>query len=142
MRISSKSRYATIALLDIAARPEDFPVTLADISKNQDISVSYLEQIFAKLRRTGLVTAARGPGGGYKLSRPAESITIAEIIDVFAGHEDASVESLSEGEEKSSNAKEMWRRLSHDMHDYLNGVTLAQFINHPATLIGHQEAAN
>jgi Rrf2 family iron-sulfur cluster assembly transcriptional regulator len=142
MRISSKSRYATIALLDIAARPEDFPVTLADISKNQDISVSYLEQIFAKLRRTGLVTAARGPGGGYKLSRPAESISIAEIIDVFAGHEDTSENPMSIEEEKSSDAKEMWRRLSSDMHEYLSGVTLAQFINHPAALVGHQEAVN
>ena len=120
MRISSKSRYATIALMDIAARDGNTPVTLADISRNQDISVSYLEQIFAKLRRTGLVIAARGPGGGYKLSRPADAITVAEIIDTFngseeeveereAGAEEAPITPGVTEEEKKSTAKDMWR---------------------------------
>ena len=128
MRISSKSRYATIAMLDIAIRPGQGPVTLADISKNQDISISYLEQIFAKLRRTGLVTAARGPGGGYKLSRPADAITLAEIIDTF--NDEAStnpdIEAAIDSAEQY-NAKNMWGKVSENLHSYLNGMTLAQY---------------
>jgi len=132
MKISSKSRYATIAMMDIATRTAKGPVTLADISKNQDISISYLEQIFAKLRRTGLVTAARGPGGGYKLSRPAESITLAQIIDTFNDdrydNPDLNATLL---EDKDFTAKLMWGKLSENLHDYLDGMTLAQFTHQP-----------
>ena len=129
MKISSKSRYATIAMLDIATRNQHGPVTLADISKNQDISISYLEQIFAKLRRTGLVTAARGPGGGYKLSRPAEAITLAEIMDTF--NDDKYVSADSFNDENEFTAKLMWGKLSENLHSYLDGMTLAQFTNSP-----------
>lgn len=133
MKISSKSRYATIAMLDIATRNQHGPVTLADISKNQDISISYLEQIFAKLRRTGLVTAARGPGGGYKLSRPAEAITLAEIMDTFNDDKHVSTDSFNNINEEEFTAKLMWGKLSENLHSYLDGMTLAQFTNSPSS---------
>jgi Rrf2 family iron-sulfur cluster assembly transcriptional regulator len=127
MKISSKSRYATIAMLDIATRAAKGPVTLADISKNQDISISYLEQIFAKLRRTGLVTAARGPGGGYKLSRPAEAITLAQIIDTFNDDRYDNMDaSDTADQDKDFTARLMWSKLSENLHTYLEGMTLAE----------------
>lgn len=120
-------------MLDIATRDGQGPVTLADISKNQDISISYLEQIFAKLRRTGLVTAARGPGGGYKLSRPADAITLAEIIDTFNDDSSASnlISDTSSPEETQYSAKNMWGKVSENLHSYLNGMTLAQYARPP-----------
>lgn len=135
MKISSKSRYATIAMLDIATRTGQGPVTLADISKNQDISISYLEQIFAKLRRTGLVTAARGPGGGYKLSRPADTITMAEIIDTFNDETYTGINPLASAnqDEQEYTAKLMWSKLSQNLHTYLDGMTLAEFTTQQST---------
>ena len=82
MRLSTKGRYAVMAMVDLARRENDAArgVALADIAARQEISLSYLEQLFARLRRRGLVRSARGPGGGYRLVRPAEATTIAEIV--------------------------------------------------------------
>ena len=80
MRLSTKGRYGVTAMMDLAIHDNAGPVTLADISQCQGISLSYLEQLFAKLRRAELVEGVRGPGGGYKLSRPADKISVAEII--------------------------------------------------------------
>ncbi|MCK4708936.1 MAG: Rrf2 family transcriptional regulator, partial [Gammaproteobacteria bacterium] len=80
MRLSTKGRYGVTAMMDLAIHDNAGPVTLADISQCQGISLSYLEQLFSKLRKHGLVDGVRGPGGGYKLARPADSITVAEII--------------------------------------------------------------
>src|SRR6185437_16016816 len=85
MRLSTKGRYAVMAMADLAghaaeAEVQARPVALADIAERQDISLSYLEQLFAKLRRGGLVTSVRGPGGGYRLSRPSSELRIADII--------------------------------------------------------------
>src|SRR4249919_3841798 len=81
MRLSTKGRYAVMAMADLAGHEaEARPVSLADIAARQEISLSYLEQLFAKLRRGGLVTSVRGPGGGYRLSRPAREVRIADII--------------------------------------------------------------
>ena len=80
MRLSTKGRYAVTAMMDLAIHESKGPVTLADISDCQDISLSYLEQLFSKLRRKNLVRGVRGPGGGYQLARPATEITIAAII--------------------------------------------------------------
>ncbi len=80
MRLSSKSRYAVMAMVDLARRDQKTPVTLAEIAEGQKISFSYLEQVFASLRRAGVVRSVRGPGGGYALARPANEISIAEII--------------------------------------------------------------
>ena len=81
MRLTTKGRYAVTAMLDLALHGVDRPVSLADISGRQDISLSYLEQLFAKLRRNNLVSSVRGPGGGYRLSRGGHEIFVAQIID-------------------------------------------------------------
>ena len=81
MRLTTKGRYAVTAMLDLALHGDNGPVSLADISGRQEISLSYLEQLFAKLRRNGLVKSVRGPGGGYRLSRSGAEIYAAEIID-------------------------------------------------------------
>ena len=80
MKLSTKGRYAMVALADIALQPEDKLVTLADVSQRQDISLAYLEQLFVKLRRAKLVASVRGPGGGYRLARPASEIRIVDIL--------------------------------------------------------------
>lgn len=80
MQLSTKGRYAVMAVTDLAARGQDRPVTLADIAARQQISLAYLEQLFARLRRRGVVESVRGPGGGYRLSRAAGEISIAEVI--------------------------------------------------------------
>ena len=81
MRLTTKGRYAVTAMLDLALHKNEGPVNLADISQRQAISLSYLEQLFSKLRKGSLVSSVRGPGGGYELERGSESICIAEIID-------------------------------------------------------------
>eukprot|EP01026_Neomeris_dumetosa_P058059 TRINITY_DN53810_c0_g1_i2.p2 TRINITY_DN53810_c0_g1~~TRINITY_DN53810_c0_g1_i2.p2 ORF type:complete len:114 (+),score=8.22 TRINITY_DN53810_c0_g1_i2:74-415(+) len=81
MRLTTKGRYAVTAMLDLALHATSGPVSLADISKRQEISLSYLEQLFAKLRQNALVRSVRGPGGGYKLNRDASEVFVAEIID-------------------------------------------------------------
>ena len=80
MRLTTKGRYAVTAMLDLAIHQEQGSITLANISQRQYISLSYLEQLFARLRRNGLVSSTRGPGGGYRLSRSADQISIAEIV--------------------------------------------------------------
>jgi len=80
MKLTSKGRYAVTAMLDIALNQAKGPITLAMISERQAISLSYLEQIFAKLKKSGLVLSARGPGGGYRLSRSAQDISVGDII--------------------------------------------------------------
>ena len=80
MQLSTKGRYAVMALTDLAGRGEDRAVCLADIAEKQQISRPYLEQLFARLRRSGLVTSVRGPGGGYRLARPASEVSVAEVV--------------------------------------------------------------
>ena len=80
MRLTTKGRFAVTAMMDIALQQGEQPVALGDISERQNISLSYLEQLFGKLRRRALVTSVRGPGGGYRISQPTESITVGEII--------------------------------------------------------------
>ena len=80
MKLSTKGRYGMTALVDLALQPADSLTSLADIAERQDISLPYLEQLFVRLRRAGLVESARGPGGGYKLSRPATEIRVSEVL--------------------------------------------------------------
>ena len=89
MRLTTKGRYAVTAMLDLALHASRGPVSLNDISGRQGISLSYLEQLFAKLRRSGLVASVRGPGGGYRLSREDTSINVAEIVDAVNESMDA-----------------------------------------------------
>lgn len=89
MRLTTKGRYAVTAMLDLALHAQHGPVSLADISERQGISLSYLEQLFAKLRRSSLVSSVRGPGGGYQLSRGMETIQVAQVIDAVNESVDA-----------------------------------------------------
>jgi len=130
MRLSTKGRYAVTAMLDLAIHHDEGPVTLADISETQGISLSYLEQLFARLRKNNLVTGMRGPGGGYRLARMPEDISVAQVIDAIGegidvtmcgGHEDC-----QDGERCLTH--ELWKKLGKEIFDFLNGITLASFL--------------
>ncbi len=133
MRLSTKGRYSVTAMLDLAIHDKAGPVTLADISQCQGISLSYLEQIFAKLRKGGLVNGIRGPGGGYRLSRPASEISIGEIIRVVDESLDVT---RCGGTADCDNGKaclthELWTELSQRLYEFLDGITLSQFVDRP-----------
>jgi len=127
MKLSTKGRHAITAMMELALRHNKGPVTLADISVEQSISVSYLEQLFARLRNHGLVTGMRGPGGGYCLRRPATEITIAEILSAVDDAMPARRERIP-GEEWPQSVI-MWNQLSSRIYDYLNDLTLAEAVN-------------
>ncbi len=132
MILSSKARYAVMAMADLAARGEDKPLTLADLAANQAIPLPFLEQIFGRLRKSGLVSSARGPGGGYTLARNASSISIADII--AATEENISM-TRCDKHETGGCLKENTRCLTHDLweglerhiYDYLAKITLDSF---------------
>ena len=129
MKLSTKGRYAVTAMMDLAIHEKFGPVTLADISVCQGISLSYLEQIFARLRRNGLINGTRGPRGGYRLARPADLITVADIITAVSEKIDTT---RCEGKENCQNGErclthELWADLSAQIHNFLAGITLAQF---------------
>ena len=133
MRLSTKGRYSVTAMLDLAIHDKAGPVTLADISQCQGISLSYLEQLFAKLRKAGLVKGVRGPGGGYRLARPASEITIAEIIRSVDENVDVTRckgEGNCQGGDKCL-THELWVNLSERLYRFLDGITLAQFVDRP-----------
>ena len=131
MKLTSRGRYAVTAMLDMALRPEGERVTLNEISQRQGISLSYLEQIFAKLRRAGLVSSLRGPGGGYTLSRPAAEITVGQIIEAVDEVMDAR---YCSGERNCHNGQEclshmLWNDLSLRIEHYLHSISLQSLIN-------------
>jgi Rrf2 family iron-sulfur cluster assembly transcriptional regulator len=130
MRLSTKGRYAVTAMLDLAIHHAEGPVTLAGISENQGISLSYLEQLFARLKKHGLVEGLRGPGGGYRLSRKPEDISVAEVITAIGEGIDATScagnENCQDGERCLTH--ELWTKLGNEIYDFLNGITLASFI--------------
>jgi Rrf2 family iron-sulfur cluster assembly transcriptional regulator len=130
MRLSTKGRYAVTAMLDLAIHHDEGPVTLADISENQGISLSYLEQLFARLKKQGLVTGTRGPGGGYRLSLPPTEISIARVIDAIGEGIDAT---LCEGKQDCQDGErclthELWQKLGAEIYNFLSGITLASFL--------------
>ncbi len=133
MKLSTKGRYAMMALADLAlARPDDL-VSLAAISKRQDISLPYLEQLFVKLRRAGLVEAARGPGGGYKLARTPEDIRVSEVLEavdetVSALHTGAGATGGVSGTRAQSMTNRLWEGLSAHVYVFLHQTTLADVI--------------
>ncbi|OOZ41630.1 hypothetical protein BOW53_02825 [Solemya pervernicosa gill symbiont] len=128
MKLSSKGRYAVTAMMDIAIHDRYGPVTLADISYSQGISLSYLEQLFAKLRKHGLVEGLRGPGGGYRLGRPSSDITIDQIITAVDEKANAARQPTAEGEDLTQT---LWNDLSDQIHNFLGTITLAQFVDQP-----------
>jgi Rrf2 family iron-sulfur cluster assembly transcriptional regulator len=126
MRLTTKGRYAVTAMLDLAIHAQNGPVSLNDISGRQGISLSYLEQLFAKLRRNGLVASVRGPGGGYRLSRGDTEINVAEIVDAVNESMDATrcnrKGDCQEGEQCLTH--HLWLDLSDQIHAFLGGITL------------------
>jgi Rrf2 family iron-sulfur cluster assembly transcriptional regulator len=133
MRLSTKGRYSVTAMLDLAIHDKAGPVTLADISQCQGISLSYLEQLFAKLRSSGLVKGVRGPGGGYRLAKPANEISIAAIISAVDESVDVTRckgEGNCQGGEKCL-THDLWTNLSARLYDFLDNITLAQFVDRP-----------
>ncbi len=130
MRLTTKGRYAVTAMLDLAIHAQQNPVSLNEISGRQSISLSYLEQLFAKLRRGGLVSSVRGPGGGYQLSRSSESIDVAEVIDAVDESMDATrcgnLANCQGGEKCLTH--HLWCDLSSQIHNFLSSITLASLI--------------
>jgi Rrf2 family iron-sulfur cluster assembly transcriptional regulator len=134
MRLSTKGRYAVMAMADLARREGDASraVALADIAERQEISLSYLEQLFARLRRKGLVKSARGPGGGYRLARGAHETTIAEIVHAVdeplraTRCANAGRGCMSKGERCLTH--DLWEDLGRRIEDYLASVSLADVV--------------
>ncbi len=130
MRLTTKGRYAVTAMLDLALHADQGPISLAGISKRQEISLSYLEQLFAKLRQRDLVSSVRGPGGGYKLSRSASRIFVAEIVDAV----NESIDATSCGGKGTCQQGEvclthhLWQDLSQQIHEFLSGISLGSLV--------------
>lgn len=133
MKLSTKGRYAMVALADLAIAKEDELVSLAAISKRQDISLPYLEQLFVKLRRAGLVESVRGPGGGYRLARAPAEIRVSEILEavdetVSAMHAGAGASGGSSGTRAQSLTNRLWEGLSAHVYVFLHQTRLSDVI--------------
>lgn len=133
MKLSTKGRYATVALADLAMQPPDRLVTLGEISARQSISLPYLEQLFVKLRRAELVASVRGPGGGYRLARPATEIRVSEIMEAV----DETVDALKKGAGASGGASgskaqsltnRLWQSLSAHVYVFLHQTRLSDVV--------------
>lgn len=130
MRLTTKGRFAVTAMLDLALRGGKSPVTLAGISERQDISLSYLEQLFSRLRRHELVESVRGPGGGYYLARSLENVSVADIIRAVDEPIDATQCGGKENchDEHRCLTHDLWTGLNAHIYDYLDNVTLASLV--------------
>jgi Rrf2 family iron-sulfur cluster assembly transcriptional regulator len=134
MKLTSKGRYAVTAMLDLALHGEQGPVTLAGISERQGISLSYLEQLFTRLRKQGLVASTRGPGGGYTLSRSAHDIAVADVVTAV----DESVDATRCGGRgdcqggKRCLTHDLWTELSDQIYGFLSGITLGKLVDQGA----------
>ena len=127
MKLTSKGRYAVTAMLDVAMHSTNGPVPLADISERQGISLSYLEQLFAKLRKNGLVSSVRGPGGGYRLGTDACEISVGMVVRAVDESVDAT-RCQGQGNCQSGTrclTHSLWGDLSNQISDFLNGISLA-----------------
>lgn len=130
MRLTTKGRYAVTAMLDLALHQGKGPISLADISDRQGISLSYLEQLFAKLRKQGLVQSVRGPGGGYELKRDSAQINVAQVVDAV----NESVDATGCQQKGSCQSGEiclthhLWMDLSGQIHGFLSGISLADLV--------------
>jgi len=130
MRLTTKGRFAVTAMVDLALRQGRGPVTLAAISERQHISLSYLEQLFGKLRRAQLVSSVRGPGGGYNLAQPPQGITVAEIVSAVDEPLDATQCGGKENchDDRRCMTHDLWAALNDHIFSFLSGVTLAQLV--------------
>lgn len=128
MKLSKKGRYAVTAMMDLALQSAKGPVTLTSISIGQEISMSYMEQLFARLRKQGLVKGTRGPGGGYRLSRAPGQITIAEILKAVDDSIEAVQSSKANPEDANDLSHALWNQLSSRIFDFLDNITLADLL--------------
>ncbi|MEE2803109.1 MAG: Rrf2 family transcriptional regulator [Pseudomonadota bacterium] len=133
MKLTTKGRYAVTAMLDLAIHQSRRPVTLQDIATNQEISLSYLEQLFARLRRAGLVKGTRGPGGGYRLSKDMDKISVAAIITAVDEKVDVTrcggKTDCQEGERCLTH--ELWTALSDKIYEFLDDISLGALVRQP-----------
>ncbi len=131
MRLTTKGRYAVTAMLDLAIHHGGGPITLADIAQRQGISLSYLEQLFSRLRKRNLVSSVRGPGGGYTLGRDADNIFVAQVISAV----DENVDTTRCGganncqDNQQCLTHDLWHDLSARIYDYLNQISLQDLMN-------------
>lgn len=143
MRLSTKGRYAVTAMMELALGAERGPVTLSEISSHQGISLSYLEQLFARMRRRGLVVGVRGPGGGYRLAKAPGEISVAEIITAVDERADQT-QGVAEagGDEGRCLTHDLWVDLSRQIYEFLDGITLEQLAADGGVqrVTGHQDA--
>ena len=133
MKLSTKGRYAMVALTDIALQPDGALVTLGEVSRREDISLPYLEQLFVKLRRAALVESVRGPGGGYRLARPASEIRVVDVLSavdetVDAMHKGAGASGGLSGSRAQSLTNRLWEGLSAHVYVYLHQARLSDVI--------------
>ena len=132
MRLTTKGRFAVTAMVDLAMRGGKAPVTLAAISERQKISLSYLEQLFGKLRRNNIVESVRGPGGGYYLARPGSKISIAQIVVAVDEPLDATKcggNGDCHGEQHPCITHDLWMGLNEKIHSYLEDISLQQLVD-------------
>ncbi len=143
MRLSTKARYAVTAMMHLAQYEGRGPLTLADISQEQGVSLSYLEQLFARLRKHGLVKGVRGPGGGYRLAQPATEISIARVIDAVDDRTPAERERMFAPHLRAirSEPHNMWNDFSKRLYDFLNDMTLAEFVAEHGDAMDERSAA-
>ena len=134
MRLTTKGRYAVTAVLDLALHQEEGPVSLAAISERQQISLSYLEQLFAKLRRNNIVSSTRGPGGGYRLSGSVEDVSVSDII--LAVDETYKVVDCGDSDgchgDYQCLTHDLWQELSTEIRTFLDGITLSEIMQQDA----------
>nr|WP_314265554.1 Fe-S cluster assembly transcriptional regulator IscR [uncultured Moellerella sp.] len=138
MRLTSKGRYAVTAMLDVALHSQSGPVPLADISERQGISLSYLEQLFSRLRKNELVSSVRGPGGGYRLGREPGQIFVAEVIAAVDESVDATrcqgnKEGCQNGDRCLTHA--LWRDLSDRITSFLSSISLEELVNNQEVMV-------
>lgn len=138
MKLSTKGRYAMVALADLALQPDDVLTSLAEISKRQDVSLPYLEQLFVKLRRAKLVESVRGPGGGYRLARDPSEIRVSEILaavdeTVSAMHTGAGASGGVSGTRAQSLTNRLWEGLSAHVYVFLHQTRLSDVIRNDLT---------
>lgn len=141
MRLTTKGRFAVTAMIDLALRQHEGPVTLAGISERQSISLSYLEQLFGKLRRCKLVSSVRGPGGGYCLARDADAISIADIIKAVDEVLDATScggKGDCEADQMPCMTHKLWSTLNAKMYEYLGSVSLGDQVREQRVASGQE----
>lgn len=130
MRLTTKGRYAVTAMLDIALHHEQGPVSVAEVAERQAISSAYLEQLFSKLKRAGLLRSVRGPGGGYELARPLQAVNVSHIISAVGEGVDATrCKGTADCQEGATClTHDLWTALSERIDQFLSGVTLADLV--------------